>query len=170
MTERPHGEADQPGASAPQPIAPEVSRRVGSILDSVEREAELCDHVRHDGRPLGLIVIDLDDFKAVNDTQGHEAGDALLCRVAVALAADLRPSDILGRLGGDEFAVLLPETGPEALHAAADRIGRQLRLVSAASLGLACLPEDGETAEELHRSADADLYRAKQKRAVAALV
>jgi diguanylate cyclase (GGDEF)-like protein len=75
---------------------------------------------------------------------------------------------VLARLGGDEFAVLLPETGPEALQAAAERIGRQLALVSAASLGLACLPEDGETAEELHRSADADLYRAKQRRAVAA--
>ena len=75
-------------------------------------EAELSDHVRYDGRPLGLIVIDLDDFKAVNDTQGHAAGDDLLCRVAAALGADLRPSDVLGRLGGDEFAVLLPETGP----------------------------------------------------------
>lgn len=130
-------------------------------------EAERSDHVRHGDRPLGLIVIDLDGFKSVNDTQGHAAGDALLCRVAASLAEDLRPSDVLGRLGGDEFAVLLPETGPEALHAAADRIGRQLRLVSAASLGLACLPDDGETAEELHRSADADLYRAKQRRGVA---
>jgi diguanylate cyclase (GGDEF)-like protein len=130
-------------------------------------EAERSDHVRHGDRPLGLIVIDLDGFKSVNDTQGHATGDALLCRVAAALGEDLRPSDVLGRLGGDEFAVLLPETGPEALHAAGDRIGRQLRLVSAASLGLACLPEDGETAEELHRSADADLYRAKQRRGVA---
>jgi diguanylate cyclase (GGDEF)-like protein len=130
-------------------------------------EAERSDHVRHGDRPLGLIVIDLDGFKSVNDTQGHATGDALLCRVAAALGEDLRPSDVLGRLGGDEFAVLLPETGPGALHAAGDRIGRQLRLVSAASLGLACLPEDGETAEELHRSADADLYRAKQRRGVA---
>ena len=132
-------------------------------------EAERSDHVRHGDRPLGLIVIDLDAFKSVNDTQGHAAGDDLLCRVAVTLAADLRPSDVLGRLGGDEFAVLLPETGPEELRAAAGRIGRHLGLVAAASLGLACLPEDGETAEELHRSADADLYRAKQRRAVAAI-
>ena len=75
---------------------------------------------------------------------------------------------MLGRLGGDEFAVLLPETGPDELRAAAERIGRHLRLVSAASLGLASLPDDGETAEELHRSADADLYRSKQRRGVAA--
>ena len=56
-------------------------------------EAERSDHVRSDGRPLGLIVIDLDDFKAVNDSQGHAAGDDLLCRVAAVLAADLRPSE-----------------------------------------------------------------------------
>lgn len=131
-------------------------------------EAERSDHARHGDRSLGLIVIDLDAFKTVNDTQGHAAGDDLLCRVAAALAADLRPSDVLGRLGGDEFAVLLPETGPEALRAAAGRIGRALGQVAAASLGLACLPDDGETAEELHRSADADLYRAKQRRPVPA--
>jgi hypothetical protein len=52
-------------------------------------EAERSDHVRHDGRPLGLLVIDLDNFKSVNDTRGHAAGDELLCRVAVALAATL---------------------------------------------------------------------------------
>jgi diguanylate cyclase (GGDEF)-like protein len=130
-------------------------------------EAERSDHMRYDARPLGLIVIDLDGFKAVNDSQGHAAGDALLCRVAAVLATELRPSDVLGRLGGDEFAVLLPETGPDDLRAAAERLGRHLRLVSAASLGLASLPADGDTAEELHRSADADLYRSKQSRAVA---
>ena len=133
-------------------------------------EAELSDYVRHDGRPLGLIVIDLDDFKAVNDSQGHAAGDALLCRVAAALGADLRPSDVLARLGGDEFAVLLPEAGPVELRAAAERLDRRLGQVIAGSLGLASLPADGETAEALHHSADADLYRTKQRRAVAALV
>ena len=100
--------------------------------------------MRYDGRPLGLIVIDLDDFKAgQRHSQGHAAGDELLCRVAVALAADLRPSDVLSRLGGDEFAVLLPEAGPGELRAAAERLHRRLRLVNAASLGLASLPADG---------------------------
>ncbi len=130
-------------------------------------EAELSDHVRHDGRPLGLIVIDLDDFKAVNDTLGHAAGDALLCRVAVALGEDLRPSDVLARLGGDEFAVLLPEAGPSQMRAAAERLERRLGLVISGSLGLASLPEDGESAEALHHSADADLYRSKQAAVVA---
>src|SRR4051795_5479194 len=127
-------------------------------------EAELSDHVRHDGRPLGLIVIDLDDFKRVNDTRGHAAGDDLLCEVANTLAGDLRPSDVLGRLGGDEFAVLLPEAGPGELRAAAARLEQRLGTVAAASIGLAALPVDGLTAEDLHRAADADLYRAKQRR------
>jgi diguanylate cyclase (GGDEF)-like protein len=130
-------------------------------------EAELSDHLRHDGRPLGLIVIDLDEFKAVNDSQGHAEGDALLCRVAAALAGDLRPSDVLGRLGGDEFAVLLPEAGPGELRAAAARLDQRLGCVAAASFGLAALPADGDSAEALHRAADADLYRSKQRRAAA---
>jgi diguanylate cyclase (GGDEF)-like protein len=127
--------------------------------------AELADHVRHDGRPLGLIVIDLDDFKRVNDTRGHAAGDDLLCDVARTLATDLRPSDVLGRLGGDEFAVLLPEAGPGELRAAAERLEQRLGRIAAASIGLAALPVDGLNAEDLHRAADADLYRTKQRRA-----
>ena len=110
-------------------------------------------------------MIDLDDFKSVNDTRGHAAGDDLLCAVARTLAADLRPSDVLGRLGGDEFAVLLPEAGPGELRAAAARLEQRLGTVAAASIGLAALPVDGLTAEDLHRAADADLYRAKQRRA-----
>ena len=128
-------------------------------------EAELSDHVRHDGRPLGLIVIDLDGFKRVNDTHGHAEGDALLCRVAATLSTDLRPSDVLGRLGGDEFAVLLPEAGPGALRAAAARLEQRLGGVTPASMGVAALPVDGLTAEALLRAADADLYCAKQRRA-----
>ena len=127
--------------------------------------AELSDHMRHDGRPLGLIVLDLDNFKRVNDTRGHAAGDDLLCAVAAALAADLRPSDVLGRLGGDEFAVLLPEAGPGELRAAAARLEQRLGGVAAASIGTAALPVDGLCAEDLHRAADADLYRAKTRRA-----
>ena len=125
--------------------------------------AELSDHVRHDGRPLGLIVIDLDDFKRVNDTRGHAAGDDLLREVADTLAADLRPSDVLGRLGGDEFAVLLPQAGPGELRAAAARLEQRLGGIAAASIGLAALPGDGLCAEDLHRAADADLYRAKRR-------
>jgi hypothetical protein len=74
---------------------------------------------------------------------------------------------VLGRLGGDEFAVLLPEAGPGELRAAAARLEQRLGAVAAASIGLAALPVDGLTAEDLHRAADADLYRAKQRRSSA---
>src|SRR5204862_378000 len=83
---------------------------------------------------------------------------------ALSVPAYLRPSDVLGRLGGDEFAVLLPEAGPGELRAAAERLEQRLGEVAAASVGLAALPDDGVTAEELHHAADADLYRAKQRR------
>ena len=72
---------------------------------------------------------------------------------------------MLGRLGGDEFAVLLPEAGPGELRAAAPRLEQRLGAVAAASIGIAALPVDGLCAEDLHRAADADLYRAKQRRA-----
>jgi diguanylate cyclase (GGDEF)-like protein len=157
--ERQRGELAQ--LSRSDPLTGALNRR-----GFTERfEAELSHHVRHDGRPLGLIVIDLDHFKDVNDAHGHAAGDDVLCEVASALARDLRPSDVLGRLGGDEFAVLLPEAGPGELRAAAARLEQRLGAVAAASIGLAALPADGLTADDLHRAADADLYRAKQRRA-----
>src|SRR5437763_1227479 len=84
-------------------------------------DAELAHSVRH-GLPLSVLVLDLDDFKVVNDTRGHSIGDALLCRVVDRLAEVVRPSDAIGRLGGDEFAVLLPETTEREASVVAARV------------------------------------------------
>jgi putative nucleotidyltransferase with HDIG domain len=108
-----------------------------------------------------LVTLDLDDFKLVNDTRGHEAGDDLLRWVAERAGAVLRPMDSLGRLGGDEFAVLVPGAGgPEARRVASrlrDALGERVSV----SVGVASFPFDGTDRDSLHRHADQDLYAAK---------
>jgi diguanylate cyclase (GGDEF)-like protein/PAS domain S-box-containing protein len=125
------------------------------------------------GRSAALLVIDLDHFKAVNDSMGHSTGDALLKVVAVRLSACVRPTDVVARLGGDEFAMLVTSAcGPdEALHLAqrvvaalqepCEASGRLLRV--GASVGVALLPEHGHSADQLFGHADMALYEAKEQ-------
>ena len=80
------------------------------FYEQVERDMNWC---RRKGRPLTIAYIDCDNFKTVNDTQGHPAGDALLVQVATTIKSNLRPQDTVGRLGGDEFAVLFFDTDEE---------------------------------------------------------
>lgn len=122
--------------------------------------AELDDCGRHGGQ-LGLVLIDLDNFKVINDTHGHAVGDELLCWVATTLHETVRPRDAIGRLGGDEFGVLLPEREAEPslirerlLTALAERTG--------ASIGIATFPGQGTEESILHQVADADLYANKR--------
>jgi len=126
---------------------------------------------RRGGRPLAVLFVDLDDFKNVNDSYGHAAGDQLLVEVSRRLAACVRAGDTAARLGGDEFAVLLEEGGgiPEAREVA-DRVAEAIRapfllagreIVLGASLGIAAGEGSGETAGDLLRNADVAMYRAK---------
>ena len=122
-------------------------------------------------RRIALIAIDLDRFKAVNDTLGHPVGDELLSKVGVRLRSVIRHSDMLARLGGDEFAAWMPvTTDRDAVERIAKRIidllsrpflieGLQVNI--GASLGIAVAPEDGETYEALMKAADLALYAAK---------
>ena len=123
------------------------------------------------GQPLYLLLIDLDHFKQVNDTLGHDAGDAVLRTVAQRLEAAVRSSDLVARLGGDEFAVLLPDSGtPEAVQAVCERILHKLALpveagtppLPGASIGAATLPPSALDAEMLTKAADLALYEAKR--------
>jgi diguanylate cyclase (GGDEF)-like protein len=122
-------------------------------------------------RPLALLMIDIDFFKSVNDTYGHDAGDAVLKAVAESLNRSKRSSDIAGRLGGEEFALILPEATPDRAIAAAERyrtliggrpiiaIGRQISVTVSVGVGIA---ETGMCGfEDLLKRADVALYDAK---------
>jgi diguanylate cyclase (GGDEF)-like protein/putative nucleotidyltransferase with HDIG domain len=123
-------------------------------------DAELDENARH-GRPLSLMLLDLDDFKGVNDTLGHAAGDDLLRWVVTTVKSTLRPFDDVGRLGGDEFAVLLPAAArPDAVEVG-ERMREALSERISVTVGIAAYPLDGADREELHRCADAELYATK---------
>ncbi|HEV7459930.1 MAG TPA: diguanylate cyclase [Solirubrobacteraceae bacterium] len=126
-------------------------------------DAELAHSLRH-GMPFSVLVLDLDNFKQVNDTRGHSTGDAVLCRVVESLGQVVRPSDAVGRLGGDEFAVLLPETGETAASAIAERITEALDGDAPCSIGVACFPLDGNDLDALLREADTRLYASRNRR------
>lgn len=126
---------------------------------------------RRSGEQLALLYLDLDDFKDVNDTFGHEAGDRLLREVAQRLVQCVRASDTVGRMGGDEFTVLLtPTGGPDAVGHVVEKIRAALGAPLAvdghainisASIGAALYPEQGSGADQLLRHADIDMYAAK---------
>jgi diguanylate cyclase (GGDEF)-like protein/PAS domain S-box-containing protein len=133
-------------------------------------DAELG-RARRYGHDLGVLYLDLDRFKNVNDTLGHPFGDRLLCAVAERLCQVLRSTDIVARLGGDEFAIIQPELeSPDAASQLAARIVDVLcapfeldahRVMIGVSIGIAIAPADGDTAHVLLRNADIALYRAK---------
>lgn len=126
---------------------------------------------RRDRRRIALLVIDMDDFKQVNDTRGHATGDAVLAAAATRLQSRLRVTDTLARLGGDEFAAILPEPGPdEAIASQVDRLLSALRagfeiegerIVVQASIGVALYPADGEDEAGLLAAADRAMYAHK---------
>ncbi|MEY9358205.1 diguanylate cyclase (GGDEF)-like protein [Bradyrhizobium yuanmingense] len=122
---------------------------------------------------LALILLDLDQFKSVNDSCGHLAGDRLLCQVSRLLQQDRHAHDLVARLGGDEFGLILPRCSPFDAVDIAERLRRSLELFNfawddrcfavTASIGVACIADGNITLEDAMRRADAACYRAKEK-------
>ena len=149
-------------------------------LTSLANHREFQEQLAHEveraqrfGVPVGLVLLDLDDFKMINDRYGHLAGDNVLKAVSGALRGAIRDIDQASRYGGEEFAVILPHTTVEGGARLAERLrqaiaervanapdGRQIRIT--ASFGVAGLPAHAATQVELIATADAALYRAKQ--------
>jgi diguanylate cyclase (GGDEF)-like protein len=115
------------------------------------------------GRPFGIVFLDLDGFKRINDEQGHAAGDRVLRTVGSVLASSVRDRDLAARLGGDEFVVLLDGVRTrEGAHEAVQRLQSRLHAQQiSASAGSAMYPEDGTTMAELLARADAAMYADK---------
>jgi diguanylate cyclase (GGDEF)-like protein len=125
--------------------------------------------------PLSVLMVDLDDFKRINDLHGHQAGDRVLRTIAGALRAAVRTSDVVARYGGDEFVVVMPDTDEvEAgkVAARAEAAVADLRhpmpdgsdVQVTCSVGLALHPNDGRSGKELLRAADAKMYHHKRSR------
>jgi diguanylate cyclase (GGDEF)-like protein len=142
---------------------------------SLERSIDaLIESARERGTMFGLIYLDLNEFKSVNDRNGHRTGDLYLRKVAARMGRQLRPEDTLARLGGDEFAVLAPHIGGrEDLEEIAHRLegcfedpfaveGTMIR--GSVSIGVALYPSDATTKDDLLTVADAAMYGAKRRR------
>jgi diguanylate cyclase (GGDEF)-like protein len=144
------------------------SRYLNQVLRRESKRAS------RNGRPLSLLFIDLDGFKAVNDAHGHLCGSRTLVEAAVIIRASARETDVVARFGGDEFALILPDTGKEGAFAVGERIrerladhqflaGDGLNIRLTASVGVATLPDAANSSEDLMRAADAAMYQVKDR-------
>jgi diguanylate cyclase (GGDEF)-like protein len=146
----------------------EVDELTGCAVPRVFRrrtEQETARSTRND-RPLSLLMIDVDKFKSVNDTCGHPVGDRVLAAVGAVLRSNTRSFDLAGRLGGDEFAILMPDAGPPAAIALAERIrgdlARSAEVPVTLSIGVSGLDQSAPAAEQLLNDADVALYEVKR--------
>ncbi len=148
------------------------------LLTGLPNRALFGDRVEHaiatarrTGDPVAVAIADLDRFKEVNDTLGHQNGDAYLQHIASALAATLRPGDTIARLGGDEFGLVLPGATPAVARVVLERVQRTLAIdvdvvgvpiSSEASIGVAFWPTDATEIDDLLQCADLAVHAAKQ--------
>jgi diguanylate cyclase len=116
---------------------------------------------RRSGRPVSVALLDIDDFKEINDSRGHQAGDRLLVASAAAWQGELREGDVLCRWGGDEFAALLPDCSEAAAHEIIARVTPMTPGLHSCAAGVAVW-DGAETSDELVWRADAELLERKR--------
>lgn len=171
ITEERTRHAEMVTAAHTDPLTALLNRR------GLEKDAgQLIESARSEERSLALLYVDLDDFKEVNDSHGHEAGDTALREFARRLQTCLRAEDVLARVGGDEFVILLQEPAPGTAEEVTRRIreacrppmlvedaedGRIYEVRLGCAVGSARLPQDGRDLQGLMRAADSSMYRAK---------
>lgn len=169
VIERRQAEERAHGLATRDPLTGLLNRR--SLLEHLEHAIARAD--RHK-ESVAVLFLDMDRFKAINDTLGHDVGDELLIEIASRITSSVRESDVVARLGGDEFVVLMEDlsTFPGAGEVAKKiiqssspefRVGSQC-LRTSVSIGISIYPQDGKTAHELMRHADLAMYHAKQQR------
>jgi len=134
----------------------------------------LLAQARKSGKPLAFLIMDIDFFKLVNDTHGHDIGDEVLCEFAKRIAANVRGIDLACRYGGEEFVVVMPDTDVAYAYSVAERLRKSIettpieisrapgKLSITISIGIAESENDNDSAEDLLYRADQALYRAKK--------
>ena len=142
-------------------------------LSCIELCQQAIDRADRNKEKVAIMFLDLDRFKLINDTLGHDIGDLLLKQVAKRLKASVRKSDIVSRLGGDEFVLILPEQkNTNMVYPIADKVLRNLsqpysldthQIYSSPSIGIAFFPDDGKSVEEVMKCADIAMYHAKSE-------
>lgn len=140
-----------------------------AFMDAFKNKFDLA---RRHQRPLSLLMIDVDHFKRINDTHGHQMGDWVLVQLSAIMTKSLRGTDVLGRIGGEEFALLLPETAHSQAVELSERLLETIRrttlqaspqttLTITASIGLTTVPPFSSEIDSVMKQADEALYRAK---------
>ncbi|WLG85120.1 sensor domain-containing diguanylate cyclase [Pseudomonas cucumis] len=168
ITEKKQMEAELQRLASTDVLTQSSNRR--HFFECANREFE---QARLNGSPMAFLLLDIDDFKVVNDTYGHQEGDKVLQRIAESGRAALRRGDLFGRIGGEEFAAVFPGCAPDMAMQVAERLQREIQRLSfshsgqtfgiTVSQGLSSLTPDDENLDSLFARADAAMYQAKRQ-------
>ncbi|MEB0047933.1 MULTISPECIES: sensor domain-containing diguanylate cyclase [unclassified Pseudomonas] len=168
ITDKKHMEAELQRLATTDALTQSSNRR--HFFECAHREFA---QARLQGTPLAFLLLDIDDFKVINDTYGHQEGDTVLQRIAESGRAVLRRGDLFGRIGGEEFAAVFPGCAPDMAMQVAERLQREIQRLSfthddqtygiTVSQGLTRLTDEDDSIDTLFARADAAMYQAKRQ-------